>query len=172
MASPSVPLCGTTAGDTRLEESMKTLRRTCLLLVAAVAVPTTRATPPPAAAKDVEAALQNYARLQKAVDAAGLAASYTADGELLGPGMDALKGPAAIKKFLASFADVKMQAMSMTSEHTDVWGNDALQWGTYAQTVVLPDKKEPQEFHGRFVVQWAKQPDGRWLIKRLLTQPS
>src|SRR5262245_20855406 len=128
---------------------------------------------PPAAApaKDIEAATQRYARLQQAKDAAGLAAFYTADGELLEPGLEALKGPAAIREFLESFTDVKIESAAMTSEHVDVWTDDALQWGSYTQRAVLPGKPAAS-FSGRFVAQWRRQPGGKWLIRRLLLQPS
>jgi uncharacterized protein (TIGR02246 family) len=122
------------------------------------------------ATHEVEAALQRYAGLQLAKDAAGLASSYTADGELLEPGMDALQGPAAIRAFLESFGEVRIEAASMTSEHVDVWGNDAVQWGAYTERAVLPGKPA-MDLKGRFVAQWSRV-GGRWLIRRLLTQPA
>jgi uncharacterized protein (TIGR02246 family) len=122
------------------------------------------------ATREVEAAMQEYARLQAAKDAAGLAASYTADGELLEPGMESLKGPAAIRQFLESFGDVRIESSSMTSERVQVWKDDALQWGSYAQRVELPGQPV-MELHGRFVAQWTRH-DGRWLLRCLLTQPA
>lgn len=122
-------------------------------------------------AEEIQSALQEYARLQKAADASGLAGFYTPDGELLEPGMDALKGPAAIRAFLESFGDVRIESASMVSESIDVCEGNAVQWGNYAQRVSLQGKP-PAEFRGRFVAQWSRQPEGRWLIRRLLTQPS
>jgi uncharacterized protein (TIGR02246 family) len=120
---------------------------------------------------DVESALQEYSRLLKAADAAALAAFYTTDGELLDPGMDALKGPEAIRRFLASFGEVRIESASMTPDVTEVYGDQAFQWGTYAQRVVVPGKPAA-DYSGRFVAQWSHGTDGRWLIRRLLTQPS
>lgn len=122
-------------------------------------------------AAEVEAAMQAYAHLLQGNDAAGLANFYTSDGELLNPGMDSLKGPIAIRTFLESFGDVRIESASMVAEHTDVWGDVALQWGSYAQRVALPGKPVT-EYRGRFVAQWSDQGKGRWLIRRLLTQPS
>lgn len=122
-------------------------------------------------AEQIEAAMQEYARLQRATDAAGLAAFYTSDGELLEPGMGALRGPAAIRRFLESFADVRIESATMDTDRIDIWNSDAVQWGSYAQRVALPGKPVA-EFRGRFVAQWSRQPGGRWLIRRLLTQPS
>ncbi len=122
-------------------------------------------------AKEVEAAMKEYARLLAAHDSAGLAASYAPDGELLEPGMDSLRGPQAIRKFLESFGEVRIESASMVPESTDVWGGVAMQWGTYAERVAEPGKAAA-DYRGRFVVQWVRQTGGRWLIRRLLTQPS
>lgn len=110
-------------------------------------------------------------RLQQARDAAALASFYAPDGELLEPSMHSLKGPIAIRKFLESVGEVRIESASMITEHTDVWGSDALQWGSYAQRVALPGKPVAV-FRGRFVAQWSRQPGGRWVIRRLMTQPS
>lgn len=120
---------------------------------------------------DVDAALREYARLLKATDAAGLAACYTTDGELLNPGMEALKGREAIRAFLASFGEIRIESATMTPDATEVYDDQAFQWGSYSQRVAEPGK--PAADHGgRFAAQWSRQADGRWLIRRLLTQPS
>jgi len=63
------------------------------------------------------------------------------------------------------------RSATMTSDHVDVWKDDAVQWGSYAQSVALPGKPVVT-YRGRFVAQWSRQSNGRWLIRRLLTQPS
>jgi uncharacterized protein (TIGR02246 family) len=123
------------------------------------------------ARSEVESAMQDYARLQAVADSDGLAASYTQDGELLEPGMEALSGREAIKKFLASFGDVRIEWASMTSGAIDVWGDAAVQRGSYAQRVTLPGKPA-EEHRGRYVAQWSRQASGKWLIRRLMMQPS
>jgi Tol biopolymer transport system component len=120
---------------------------------------------------EVEAALAEYARDLRALDAARLAAAYAPDGELLDPGMPPHQGPAAIKAFLDSFQGVVIESASMTPDSTEVWGTAALTFGRYAQRVRVGDTPAA-DYRGRFVVEWAKQSDGRWLIRRLLTQPS
>lgn len=123
------------------------------------------------ARSEVESAMQDYARLQAVADSEGLAAFFTQDGELLEPGMEALNGREAIRKFLNSFVDVRIEWASMTSGSIDVWGDAAVQWGSYAQRVTLPGKPA-EEHRGRYVAQWSKQASGRWLIRRLMMQPS
>jgi uncharacterized protein (TIGR02246 family) len=125
----------------------------------------------PDARAEVESAMQDYARLQAVADSEGLAAFFTQDGELLEPGMEALSGREAIKKFLNSFAEVRIEWASMTSGTIEVWGDAAVQWGSYAQRVTLPGKPA-EEHRGRYVAQWSKQANGRWLIRRLMMQPS
>ncbi len=120
---------------------------------------------------EVAAALQEYVRLVKATDAAGLSAFYAADGELLEPGMEALKGPEAIRKFLESFGTIPIESSSMDPEATEIYGDQAFQWGRYAQRVAPPGKPAA-DYRGRFVVQWSRQTTGKWLIRRLLVQPS
>ncbi len=119
----------------------------------------------------LEAAVQEYARLTRAMDADRLAAAYETDGALINPGMEALAGRDAIRKFLASFTDVKVTAASMTTTATELFGDTALVWGDYAETVVMGDKPQA-EYRGRFVSEWGRGPNGRWLVRRMLTQPS
>src|SRR5262249_17694531 len=101
----------------------------CILLLTSSPGVSAAADPRP----EVEAAMQEAARLMEATAAVRPSGSYTPDGELLEPGMEALKGPAAIRKFLESFGSVKIESASMTPETTEVFGNQAFQWGTYAQ---------------------------------------
>ncbi|HKQ97366.1 MAG TPA: DUF4440 domain-containing protein [Candidatus Polarisedimenticolia bacterium] len=120
---------------------------------------------------DVEAALQEYVRLARLMDAKRLAAAYEADGALVNPGMEPVVGREALVRFLGSFTGVKMLANAMTSTATELFGDTALVWGDYAETVVIGDKP-PADFRGRFVAEWGRQANGRWLVRRLMTQPA
>jgi ketosteroid isomerase-like protein len=66
---------------------------------------------------------------------------------------------------------VRVVANSMISSATERFGDAAFVWGDYAETVVI-SSQPAKEFRGRFVAEWHRQPDGRWLLRRLLTQPS
>src|SRR4029079_4708481 len=122
-----------------------------------------------AAEKEIEAGSQPYAGLIRTMDADGLAALYADDGELLNPGMETLKGREAIRKFLLSPKGAKVDSSTMTTDALDVTGDAAVQWGTYVQRVAPPGQSM-EEFRGRYVAQWARQADGRWLLKRMLAQ--
>lgn len=119
----------------------------------------------------VDSAMRAYAGLVAAKDSGGIAAMYAPDGELLQPGMDALKGPEAIRKFLDSFGDVRIESASMKADTTEVFGDRALQWGAYAQRAAPPGQPAA-DYKGRFVIEWTRQGKGAWLIRRLLVQPS
>ena len=130
------------------------------------------AAPPPTDARaEIESAIATYARLVKAQDVEKIAASYTPDGEILNPGMDAVRGPEAIRKFLGSFKEVKVEAAEMLPGAIEIGVNEATQWGTYTQRVRFPDRARPLAVAGRYVADWRRQPDGRWLLRRMLTQP-
>ena len=124
----------------------------------------------PKLASPLESSLQEYARRLKAADAGALAEMYASDGELLQPGLGPIRGPQAIRAFLASFGDVHVESAVMLAESTQLLGRDAVQWGTFEQRVSVPGRAASVA-RGRFVAQWTKQRDGRWLLRRLLTQP-
>lgn len=119
----------------------------------------------------VEEALRAYERLVRLKDSRGLSAMYAPDGELLEPGMEPLKGPEAIRKFFESFAAVEIESASMTADTIEACQDQALQWGHYAQRVIAPGQPAA-DYTGRFVLEWSRQANGAWLVRRLLVQPS
>lgn len=126
---------------------------------------------PPDARMDIETAIKSYARFLKAQDAEKVAGFYTSDGELLNPGMEVVQGPEAIRKFLASYKDVKVEAAEMLPGTIEIGVDAATQWGSYTQRVVLPGRSRAIEVSGRYVADWRRQKDGKWLIRHMLTQP-
>jgi uncharacterized protein (TIGR02246 family) len=129
-----------------------------------------------AARREVEAAMQQYTTLLRTGPPDAVAALFTADGELLEPGMDALKGPAAIRAFLEPLvAAYEVQAASSETEAVEVFGKTAYQWGTYKQTVATKSKAavapHPVDYRGRYVASWRREPDGHWRLARMLVQP-
>ncbi len=146
-------------------------RRACLVVGAiwcvVAAVAPAFGEPP---AVGVNSSLLEYTRKVKSMDAPAIASTFTSDGELLEPGMKALRGRAAIQAFLASLTGARVESVTMQAEATEVWGSNALQWGTYSQRVVVGDKPAA-EYSGRFALQWARDASGAWLIRRLMMQP-
>lgn len=56
-------------------------------------------------AAEVAAAFEQYARLLRAIDHAGMAALFVPTGRVVNPGETPIVGPAAIDAFLERFAD-------------------------------------------------------------------
>jgi uncharacterized protein (TIGR02246 family) len=98
-------------------------------------------------------------------------AMYAPNGELLLPGMAALHGPEAIRAFLAPLAAaVKVESVTTTVDAVEVHGNTAYAWGAYDQKVT-PTGKATAEYKGRIITEWQRQPDGRWMVRRIMVQP-
>jgi uncharacterized protein (TIGR02246 family) len=160
-----------------MSQAMRGLRCALGLAIFAgllAAVPLRAAEPPTddaTARREVEAAMQQYTKLLRTGPPETLAALFTADGELLEPGMSALKGPEAIRAFLAPvFTAYEVQAASTESEAVEVFGPAAYQWGTYSQRVA--EKGKPAaDYRGRFVASWRRDAEGHWRIARMLVQP-
>lgn len=122
-------------------------------------------------AKAVEAAMKGYAEALWKGTPQSVAAFYADDGQLLLPGMEALRGPKAILDFLAPLAAAaEVESVEIQTETIDVRKDSADQWGMYRQ-VAGPRGKPRQTFQGRFAAIWHMGKDGRWRLFRLMMQP-
>jgi len=138
--------------------------RLLLLLAIALAGCTTR----PAPEQAVAAALENYVQLLRRQDAAGLSELFLPDATSGHADQKPIVGRPAIRALLESFANYKVLAHEMPVTSVSVQGNRVTQTGTYHQTVRTPDGQTIQ-VQGVFVAEWERQPDGRWLIRRMHT---
>jgi uncharacterized protein (TIGR02246 family) len=152
------------------------LPRLALALLACSLVTTDvrSATSPPEehpARQAIEGAMQHYTELLRTGPPEALAATFTAEGELLEPGMAAVHGRDAIRSFLAPlFSAVTVESASTESETVEVFGTAAYQWGTYRQRVA-EHGKPAADYHGRYVAAWRREADGHWRLARMLVQP-
>lgn len=119
---------------------------------------------------EVEAALQRYSQALLSMDVDAIAASFSADGELVDPGEPVHRGPDDIRAFMLAFKDVHFEAIDNVTESIFVLGDTAKQNGTYRQRATVGG--ETVEVRGRFTADWVKQRDGRWLLKRMATEPA
>jgi uncharacterized protein (TIGR02246 family) len=124
------------------------------------------------AAPAVEQAMHGYAAALKDGKPEEVAAWYTKDGELLLPGLAALRGPEAIRGFLAPLVSaVEVESVAVTTDLVEVHGDSADLWGTYHQ--VAGEKGKPkQAYDGRYAALWHHEPDGKWRLARLMMQPN
>jgi ketosteroid isomerase-like protein len=161
---------------------MKTRMRLTPLLALTCAVAACTKTPevetipgltPDAAAvrPQVEAAMQRYNRFSRAGLPDSAAAMFTADGELYEPREAVHKGRSAIRSFFAPIGSgVRIESALTTTQALEVYGKTVLQWGEYVENAG-PIAQASTSYRGRFVAEWARQPDGHWLLHRLLQQP-
>lgn len=96
-----------------------------------------------------------------AADAAGVAALYTEDAQLLPPDREVVSGRAAIREFVATTNPPGGPAFEIATVETLVFGDYAYRQGRFK--VKSPDGT-PLET-GKFLELW-KKINGKWLIHR------
>ncbi len=94
-------------------------------------------------------------------DAAGLAALYTEDGQLLPPDGEVVSGRAAIQEFAAKNNPPDGPTFEFATIETLVFGDYAHRQGNF--TVKAPDGSAVES--GKFIELW-KKVGGKWLIHR------
>ena len=99
-------------------------------------------------------------------DAAGVAALYTTDAQLLPPDMEVVSGRAAIREFVARTNPPDAPTFEFATIETLTFGDYAHRQGSY--TIKGPDGAVLER--GKFVELW-KKVDGRWLIHRDMWSP-
>ena len=93
--------------------------------------------------------------------AAGLAALYTEDAQLLPPDMEPVNGRAAIQEFIAKNDPPGGPSFEFATIETMVFGDYAHRQGSF--TVKAPDGSMLES--GKFIELW-KKVGGKWLIHR------
>ena len=156
---------------------MRTMSQRCLrslLLLALVGTtscsPGADALPDNVARSEVAAALQRYMVAARAVDPQAIAGFFTPAGILFEPGIFPIQGPDSIRAFVASFPGVRVDSAVSLPDTIEVFGSTALIWGSYFERLAFPGQPVSEQ-HGRFVIEWLRQPDGQWLIHRYFRVP-
>ncbi|MGE0031338.1 MAG: DUF4440 domain-containing protein [Steroidobacteraceae bacterium] len=94
-------------------------------------------------------------------DAAGIAALYTEDAQLLPPDLEIVSGRAAIQEFFARTNPPGSAGIEIATVETHVFGDYAHRQGSFL--LKGPDGGTVRA--GKFLELW-KKVDGRWLIHR------
>jgi len=123
-----------------------------------------------AARVEVAAALQRYQQAARTVDPTAMAAFFTPTAVLFEPGIRPIVTRDSIRAFIASFPGVKVHTATATPDTIDVFGDRAYLWGSYFEHLSFPGQPTSEQ-HGKFVTEWARQPDGSWLIARFYRIP-
>jgi uncharacterized protein (TIGR02246 family) len=119
---------------------------------------------------EVAAALQRYQQAARTVDPTAMAAFFTPTAVLFEPGIRPIVTRDSIRAFIASFPGVKVHTATATPDTIDVFGDRAYLWGSYFEHLSFPGQPTSEQ-HGKFVTEWARQPDGSWLITRFYRIP-
>jgi len=109
--------------------------------------------------------MQLYATRVLAMDSSGIAALFAPEGAIVNAGAPPVRGPGAIRHFLAGFADYHVLAESVRVESTLVRGDSATQEVTFRQQVRAPNGSVLTA-GGRLHVVWVRRP-GRWAILQM-----
>ena len=125
---------------------------------------------PNAARAEVEAAMQRYMAAARAVNADSMAASFAPDGELLEPGIPVVASRDSIRAFMGSFPGVRVDSATAVADTIEVMGDVAFYWGSYFERLAFPGQPASEQ-HGKFVIEWSRQSDGRWFIRRYYRIP-
>lgn len=100
-------------------------------------------------------------------DAPGVAAMYTDDAVLVGSDQPLASGRSAIQAALEKSFPLS-HGLQINSENTDVSGDLAYDFGTYAEEVAPPGGKTAV-VGGAYLVVLKRQSDGSWKIVRHIT---
>jgi ketosteroid isomerase-like protein len=94
-------------------------------------------------------------------DARAVAAIYSADGQLLAPGSDPVKGTAALTKFIQGIIDAGASSIALTTLEVVGQGRYATEVGSY----VMKDKAGTEMDHGKYMELWRLEK-GVWKLHR------
>ncbi|MBS1664128.1 MAG: hypothetical protein JST68_23995 [Bacteroidetes bacterium] len=135
---------------------------------------------PPHTPTEIESAMNHYDSLLKKMDADSIAWLYAPDGQL---GTIA-RGRDSIRRFLASFKDVRVLEVGSTNKDITIKIDTAFHTGTYFQDVILlhkdtahhsPDTAHhlPDTLHlkGSFTAEWIWSETEGWKIRKMTTKP-
>jgi uncharacterized protein (TIGR02246 family) len=141
-------------------------------LAVAVACASDRPGPATIAAREQEVrqAMERYMVAARAVDPDAIAACFTPTATLFEPGILPVQTREKIRAFVASFPGVRVDIATATPETVEIFGDTALLWGAYFERLAFPGQPVSEQ-HGKFVVEWVRQPDGAWLIERYFRVP-
>jgi uncharacterized protein (TIGR02246 family) len=101
-------------------------------------------------------------------DAGAIAAHFTEDAVLMEPNRPDIRGRAGIGKYIEEiFARARVTCVENWTHDLWVHGDVAYEIGTSEETIRF-EGAEPMDFPARYMVAWRREPDGSWLMHRLM----
>lgn len=123
---------------------------------------------PAAAHKEIAETWARYCDAIERSDSGGIAAHFTEDAVLMEPNRADIRGPEGIRKYIEEiFARARITCVENWTHDLWVHGDFAYEIGSSEETIRF-EGAEPQDFPGRYTVVWHKNPDGKWLIHRMM----
>jgi uncharacterized protein (TIGR02246 family) len=110
---------------------------------------------------DIEAANAQFSAAAAKSDGAALAALYAADGQVMPPGRDPVRGRDAIQKFWQGALDSGIAGIGLTTVEVFGHGPTATEVGQYE----LRDKTGKILDRGKYIVVWRHEA-GKWKLLR------
>jgi ketosteroid isomerase-like protein len=104
---------------------------------------------------------QSFMAAFNAGDAAGVAAHYTADGQLAPPNSDIVQGIDTITGFWQGAMDMGVKSAKLETAELDDYGGIAVEQGRYR----LADAEGNAIDHGKYLVIWKRDGD-TWKLHR------
>ena len=91
---------------------------------------------------------------------------FADDALLAFPDGPDVRGQAAVREMLTNaFGSVKIDVLQAHIDTIEVFDDAAYEWGTYHERYAETGKP-PVQVEGRYLLRWAKGPDGTWRISR------
>jgi uncharacterized protein (TIGR02246 family) len=109
----------------------------------------------------IVAALETFMTTFSRGDAAGTAALYTENGQLLPPNSDFVTGTQALQATFQAFMDMGIKAMKLETVEAEGYGDTASEVGRYT----LEGEGGQVLDQGKYIVIW-KQEAGQWKLHR------
>lgn len=109
----------------------------------------------------IAAANENFMAAFKRGDAAGLAALYTENGQVLPPNSDFVTGKEAIQVFWQALFDMGIKGLKLKVVEVEGHGDTAIEVSKY--TIYGEEGQELDK--GKYIVIW-KQKEGQWKLHR------
>ncbi|NOT64063.1 MAG: SgcJ/EcaC family oxidoreductase [Acidobacteria bacterium] len=110
----------------------------------------------------IQAGNANFMAAFQRGDAAGVAACYTADGQLLPPGSTPLSGTANITAFWQGAMSLGIKSAQLATQSIEERGDLAVEVGQYTLDI-QPDGTAAMTDIGKYVVVW-KNDGGTWKL--------
>ena len=117
------------------------------------------------AKESIESASAAFCESFNRGDAAGVAALYTSDAQIMPPGASRIDGRQAIQDFWQGFVDANVGDLTLRSDEVEDFGNQAADIGTVSASA--PGEGDARvQLTGKYIVMWMKGANGAWHIHR------